>query len=85
MSIEQLAQQMNVSPAYVRSMAQSIADSIDIDKAGAFFTAADESLQAEMVEAYAPVAVSKMEQFFTRYHSCPAAREAFQGAILEQV
>ena len=73
-----LAQSMNVSPADVLMFAQSVANSIQKDKAENALTA----MPVETIQAYAIDANKKFQSFQTRYMTNPQARKNFQQSVL---
>lgn len=73
-----LAESMNVSPADVLMFAQSIANSIQKDKA----EKALEAMPVETVQAYAIDANKKFQSFQTAYMTNQQARQNFQQSVL---
>ena len=78
--IEDLAAQMGVSAADVRCLAQSVANSIEQDKAAGAYVAMDEEMQAEFALAYVPHAVRKFEQFRVAYQT--RGRSVFSAHVI---
>jgi hypothetical protein len=76
-TINELAKEMNVTSSDVLCLAQSVANSLQEDKAVETFLAADIETRREMVEAYVIHAVKKFEKFQNKYLTNPEARRAF--------
>jgi 2-polyprenyl-6-methoxyphenol hydroxylase-like FAD-dependent oxidoreductase len=72
----ELAQSMNVSVSDVMALAQSVANSIELDNVK------PDQVSTELVEAYVPHAVKKFNSFHSTYLTNPEARLTFQSNIL---
>ena len=85
MNITQLAQSMNVSETDLMCLAQSVANSIEQDKAANAFVNMSEEDQVKMTETYVVYANNKMQEFVTIYQLNNSARSAFQQKIFEDL
>ena len=81
MNITQLAQSMNVSETDLMCLAQSVANSIEQDKAAKSFVNMSEEDRVKMTEAYVVYANKKMQEFVTIYQLNTAARSSFSHKI----
>lgn len=84
-AVENLAAQMGVHPADVLMLAQSVANSIEKDKADAAFIAASDEARGMIAGAYVPHAVRKFDQFVSTYLTRNGAQEAFAKAVLHAI
>lgn len=83
--IKNFADEMGVSVTDLMSFAQSVANSIEQDKAvDAFINASDED-STKMTQAYAAHAVKKSDQFTTKYLTNPEARSTFQTKVFNDL
>ena len=83
MSIQQLADQMNIHPADVECFAKLIVDQLKQDKVDQFFIDAEESVQFDFIQAYSKAAQKKTDQFVNAYLT--AGREAFQSHVWNEL
>ena len=79
--IKELAAGIGIHASDLLCMAQSIANSIQQDKAADAYIAADQETQIEFVQAYADVAKRKFAQFQTAYLT--SERGEFNRALLD--
>lgn len=79
--IEKLAKQVGVSVADVRCMAQLVANSMKEDKVIDIALGMNEKTQVELVEAYIPSAVRKIDLITT----ATITRPEVKTALMEQV
>ena len=82
-SVIDLALSMNVSPADVVMLAQSINNSIEQDKATQAFIDSSEDERADFTSAYLKVAVRKFESFQSKYQTDSNAAKTFNLTVLE--
>jgi hypothetical protein len=80
--IKALAESMGVSVADFMCLAQSVANSIQQDKASAAFMALPADDREDMAASYVVHAVKKIDQFTSTYLTNAEARRAFQSNVL---
>lgn len=78
-----IAQQFGVSETDLKGFTQSIINEMQKDGVVDAFLTGDigEYTRAEIIEAYAMSAVSKMQMFVTKYTTDPIAAEAFHATV----
>jgi len=81
----ELAKEMNVNPADLLMLANSVVISLRADKADQALINADDQMQYSLIAAYLDHAVKKFESFHTTYISNPEARRVFQQSVFNNL